>query len=1228
MRRRGFAFLLAASLAAGSLFGCKKGGEEETSVATAATTAVDTNESSPADYGKIYSSPIDEKHVAAEEISLYIDNEILIVVKDGTTEDQVSKLAEKYNARIVGAIEVSGDYQLQLDEVRSKSELEAIMQQLNAEEVVDSTSLNYISFASEASEGQTITGREGFSFGEKWQNDLQNWTDVKGKSWGFEAINTIGAWDELNKHKEQVKPVRVGLVDGGFDTSHYDLGFAEVLHNDAATEEQRKHGTHVAGIIAAKTNNDIGICGVYPYGDGNLYGVSFNVESPEARLASVMYLKTAYAELLVRNVKVINTSLGFNWYKFDEYQVKFLGSNLFTNYDSVKDMMETPGNITKKAEEAKPLGDFLDRMLRKGYDFVITTSAGNDSGGFAGHIDCRLSSWNTVIRREDYPDVFDRIIVVGALDNNLKEAGYSNGGRRVDIYAPGGTEITKIYSTIPGNDYGWLDGTSQAAPHVAGVAAMVWSANNSLKGDEVKRIITKEENKSSLCTSCKMVDAQKAVSDAFKTKGTGNAENPENGIVMGYVVERFYEDKKIEKAKIEFKNIETGEVVYIENPTTKEKVLPETDREGHFEVALPEGKYSLTVKADGFEDYEWPDGEDFENPLVVQNGQVKYLESWIKLKRPGRKEVQFTVFALEEDTLKPIDGKKITLMISDPELTCKNPEQTTGKDGSVIFDIPMGEKNKTITTKVTLHIDGYKDFILDDYVFENDEVDMLLQVEALFEKEVTLPDVNDDGYLVFGRYEQDNNTENGKEPIEWVVLEENEKGRLVISRYILDCVPFNNKYEDVTWETCSLREWLNNDFLNEAFSKAEQTLIPKVHLKNSGVEMPGGNDTEDQIFCLSLEEVAKYYEVELDKYAFFGFCKELITLPTEYAKANGLHTFRAKDCIDEPIGDEYWMDGYAPKGYQASITDLSGTYWWLRTMGWDTDACAVFPNGYAGPHYESGVSSGGYGVRPVIWIGEASEPETETPTTEEVETKPTKPAPNPGADVEINEVNFPAEALREYVSQEFDLDENGVLSSEELSQVEKIYLSKKELSSLQGIEYFYNLQSLDLRNVKITDLDISYNTALTSLVCDRNGLTELDISHNTELKSLLCTNNKLTELDISHNTALETLHCEYNSLTALDVSHNPNLVNLICYNNKLTALDVSQNPALVYLSVNNNSLSGLDLNQNPALEILACAHNNVTALDITKNKKLESLIVDQGTQVTGLTSKVRVDYEK
>ena len=1251
--------MLVATLVAGSLCGCKKGGEEETSATTTAdgnepsqTTVVDMNDPAPGDYGKLYYAPVEAEHIAEDDLVMYVDNEILIVVKDGVTEEQVRELAEKYNSEIVGAIEITGDYQLRLAETVTKEELDNTLLKIKGEDIVTGASYNYVAPISGNADTEE---RDGFSYGKEWKSDLQI-AEGLGKSWGFEAINTLGAWDELNAHKDQVKPVKVGLIDGGFDTAHDDLAFAEVFYDRGANNRTTdlesdvvSHGTHVAGIMAARCDNPAGICGVYPYGAYNLYGVSNGFATPEEQLNSVMYLKIAYAELIVRNVKVINVSWGFNWYKFSEFKGAYNPLTDSKDYGKVKEMMETPSNILKKSEEGKALGDFLERMLKKNkYDFVIVSAAGNDSNLTVGHIDCRLSSWNTLIRREDFPDVYDRIIVVGSVDNTLNIAHDSNGGDRVDVYAPGGgssfldglgdffcniavTPTVRdllranpdIYSTLPGNRYGTKSGTSMAAPHVAGVAAMVWSANNSLTGAEVKEIITKEANKSSLCTSCNMVDAQKAVSDAFKTKGTRNAVNPENGIVMSYVVERYHEENKIGKAKIEFKNIETGEVAYLD-PT--KKVLPETDSEGHFEVALPEGKYTLTVKADGYEDYEWPDGEDLENPLVVQKGQVKYLENWIKLKRPGKKEVQFTVFALEADTLKPISEKKITLTISNSELTCKNPEQTTGKDGSVIFDIPMGEKNKTITTKVTLHIDGYKDFVLDDYVFENDAVDMLLQAEALFEKEMTVPDVNDDGYVVFGRYEQDGDTSNGKEPIEWVVLEENENGKLVISRYILDCVPFNNKYEDVTWETSSLREWLNKDFLNEAFYEAEQTLIPKVHLKNSGVEMPGGNDTDDQVFCLSLEEASRYYKFELDKYAFFGFCKDLITLPTEYAKAHGMRTFKAKDCIDGPIGDEYWFDGYAPKGYQASIADLEGTYWWLRTMGWDRDACAVFPNGFAGPHYESGVSSEGYGVRPVLWIGEGPEPEPETPTTEEEETKPTKP--NPGTEVEINEVNFPAEAFRDYVREEFDQDDNGVLSPEELSQAEEIYLSNLELTGLQGIEYFYNLQSLQLRSVKLPGLDISQNTALSSLVCDRVGLTELDIRHNTELKELFCSNNKLTSLDISHNTALETLHCEYNKLTALDVSQNPKLVNLICYNNSLTDLDVSHNPALTYLSCNNNNLTDLDLSHNSALEILACAHNNVTALDISNNTKLESLIADQGTEITGLTSKVRVDYEK
>ena len=77
----------------------------------------------------------------------------------------------------------------------------------------------------------------------------------------------------------------------------------------------------------------------------------------------------------------------------------------------------------------------------------------------------------------------------------------------------------------------------------------------------------------------------------------------------------------------------------------------------------------------------------------------------------------------------------------------------------------------------------------------------------------------------FGWYEQDNNTGNGKEEIEWLVLDKEGKDILLMSYYALDCQQYNTINEDVTWETCSLRKWLNNDFLNTAFDTDQQSMI-------------------------------------------------------------------------------------------------------------------------------------------------------------------------------------------------------------------------------------------------------------------------------------------------------------------------------------------------------------------------------------------------------------------
>ena len=67
-----------------------------------------------------------------------------------------------------------------------------------------------------------------------------------------------------------------------------------------------------------------------------------------------------------------------------------------------------------------------------------------------------------------------------------------------------------------------------------------------------------------------------------------------------------------------------------------------------------------------------------------------------------------------------------------------------------------------------------------------------------------------------------------KEDIEWLVLETKDGKVLVISKFALDCKQYNMTYTDVTWETCSLRKWLNSSFLDAAFSSEEKAMIPMV----------------------------------------------------------------------------------------------------------------------------------------------------------------------------------------------------------------------------------------------------------------------------------------------------------------------------------------------------------------------------------------------------------------
>ena len=123
--------------------------------------------------------------------------------------------------------------------------------------------------------------------------------------------------------------------------------------------------------------------------------------------------------------------------------------------------------------------------------------------------------------------------------------------------------------------------------------------------------------------------------------------------------------------------------------------------------------------------------------------------------------------------------------------------------------------------------------------------------------------------VFFGNYEQDNNTSNGKEKIEWLVLAKEKNRLFLISQYVLDYQKFDSAYDvdkdwdaAVTWENCSLRKWLNKTFLNAAFNSNEQSIIIDSTVTadpNPEYNTPAGNNTKDKVFLLSIAEAEQFF---------------------------------------------------------------------------------------------------------------------------------------------------------------------------------------------------------------------------------------------------------------------------------------------------------------------------------------------------------------------------------
>lgn len=220
--------------------------------------------------------------------------------------------------------------------------------------------------------------------------------------------------------------------------------------------------------------------------------------------------------------------------------------------------------------------------------------------------------------------------------------------------------------------------------------------------------------------------------------------------------------------------------------------------------------------------------------------------------------------------------------------------------------------------------------------------------------------INDEGYIEFGKWYFDG----GYAPIEWIKIDENENGILLISRYVIDCQDYDSP--DGTWENSELRRWLNADFYKWAFSTYEQSFVFSTVVVNEGNKyqrIDGGNDTSDKVFLLSFEEIQKYFDFDdYDSTYMAGYCQGLIVEPTPYALERGVYSIEFSN---------YDYDNYFIDKYDSSCIGLNGARWMTRTPSrcgdkWTT--CRVTPHGLLGLDDAFGINEHGEGIRPAIYI--------------------------------------------------------------------------------------------------------------------------------------------------------------------------------------------------------------------------------------------------------------------
>ena len=235
-----------------------------------------------------------------------------------------------------------------------------------------------------------------------------------------------------------------------------------------------------------------------------------------------------------------------------------------------------------------------------------------------------------------------------------------------------------------------------------------------------------------------------------------------------------------------------------------------------------------------------------------------------------------------------------------------------------------------------------------------------------------------------------------------------------------------------------------------------------------------------------------------------------------------------------------------------------------------------------------------------------------------------------GLQPEPDYIDIPDANFKAWVVAHYDSDGDGEISKAEAKLIKSIEVQTHEIESLEGIRHFSNLETLvangsraEDRTIlgRLTALDLSGLSKLTSVQCRHNYIAVLTLRGNTALKNLVCYGNSLTALDLSGAPMLEDVDAGDCAIATVNVRENTFLSRLSVHNNRLTALDLAGNPYLQTLTCDRNLIRELDLSACTALTSVRCAPMN----DSAGNNLLQTLILSYGMSIPGITESRSAD---